>query len=61
MKLNSTTEMLPCSFPHFTDLHPFAPLSQTNGYQQMFEELEHDLCAVTGYDKISFQPNRFAK
>ncbi|KAL0277890.1 UNVERIFIED_CONTAM: hypothetical protein PYX00_005011 [Menopon gallinae] len=61
MKLNSTTEMLPCSFPHFTDIHPFAPLDQTLGYQQLFKELEDDLCAVTGYDKISFQPNSGAQ
>lgn len=61
MKLNSTTEMLPCSFPHFTDIHPFAPLDQTEGYQQLFKELEDDLCAVTGYDKISFQPNSGAQ
>lgn len=58
MKLNGTTEMMPCSFRHFTEIHPFAPQSQTRGYQQMFDELEHDLCAVTGYDRISFQPNR---
>merc|ERR1719461_2674340 len=57
MKLNSTTEMMPCSFPGFTDLHPFAPLEQATGYRQMFEELERDLCEITGYDHISFQPN----
>jgi Glycine cleavage system protein P (pyridoxal-binding), C-terminal domain len=58
MKLNSTTEMMPCSFQHFTDIHPFAPLDQSLGYQQLFEELQQDLCAITGYDRISFQPNR---
>lgn len=58
MKLNSTTEMMPCSFRHFTDIHPFAPLDQSLGYQQLFEELQQDLCAITGYDRISFQPNR---
>lgn len=61
MKLNGTTEMMPCSFRHFTEIHPFAPQSQTRGYQQMFAELEHDLCAVTGYDRISFQPNSGAQ
>lgn len=61
MKLNGTTEMMPCSFRHFTDIHPFAPVSQTKGYQQLFQELEHDLCAVTGYDRISFQPNSGAQ
>lgn len=57
MKLNSTTEMIPCSFRHFTDIHPFAPVQQALGYRQMFDELMHDLCEVTGYDKISLQPN----
>ena len=61
MKLNSTTEMMPCSFPSFTDLHPFAPLEQAVGYRQMFEELERDLCEITGYDHISFQPNSGAQ
>ncbi|CAH1979522.1 unnamed protein product [Acanthoscelides obtectus] len=61
MKLNSTTEMMPCSFKHFTDIHPFAPLEQTLGYHQLFAELEKDLCAITGYDKISFQPNSGAQ
>ncbi|XP_066261027.1 glycine dehydrogenase (decarboxylating), mitochondrial [Euwallacea similis] len=61
MKLNSTTEMMPCSFKHFTDIHPFAPLDQSLGYHQLFAELEKDLCAITGYDKISFQPNSGAQ
>ena len=61
MKLNSTTEMMPCSFPGFTDVHPFAPLEQAVGYRQMFEELERDLCEITGYDHISFQPNSGAQ
>lgn len=59
MKLNSTTEMMPCSFRHFTDIHPFVPIDQTLGYRELFEQLEKDLCEITGYDKISFQPNRF--
>ncbi|XP_063217325.1 glycine dehydrogenase (decarboxylating), mitochondrial isoform X2 [Bacillus rossius redtenbacheri] len=61
MKLNSTTEMMPCSFREFTDLHPFVPLDQALGYHQLFEELQHDLCAITGYDRISFQPNSGAQ
>lgn len=61
MKLNSTTEMIPCSFRHFTDIHPFAPVDQAKGYHQMFNELEKDLCEITGYDKISFQPNSGAQ
>lgn len=58
MKLNSSTEMMPCSFPHFTEIHPFVPQEQALGYRLLFEELEKDLCEITGYDKISFQPNR---
>ncbi|XP_072940362.1 glycine dehydrogenase (decarboxylating), mitochondrial [Epargyreus clarus] len=61
MKLNSTTEMMPCSLKHFTDIHPFAPLDQCQGYHTLFEELARDLCAVTGYDRVSFQPNSGAQ
>ncbi|CAG7817350.1 unnamed protein product, partial [Allacma fusca] len=61
MKLNSTTEMMPCSFRHFTDIHPFVPLEQALGYRDLFEQLERDLCEITGYDKISFQPNSGAQ
>ncbi|KAL4706546.1 hypothetical protein ACJJTC_015744 [Scirpophaga incertulas] len=61
MKLNSTTEMMPCSFKHFTDIHPFAPLEQCQGYHILFEELAKDLCAITGYDRVSFQPNSGAQ
>ncbi|XP_035740345.1 glycine dehydrogenase (decarboxylating), mitochondrial-like [Vespa mandarinia] len=61
MKLNSTTEMMPCSLRGFTDIHPFAPIEQAQGYQQLFSELEKDLCAITGYDNISFQPNSGAQ
>lgn len=61
MKLNSTTEMMPCSFRHFTDIHPFVPLEQALGYRELFEQLERDLCEITGYDKISFQPNSGAQ
>ncbi|XP_026668204.1 glycine dehydrogenase (decarboxylating), mitochondrial isoform X2 [Ceratina calcarata] len=61
MKLNSTTEMMPCSLRGFTDIHPFVPREQTKGYQQLFADLEQDLCAITGYDNISFQPNSGAQ
>lgn len=61
MKLNSTTEMMPCSFREFTDIHPFVPADQSQGYQEMFIELERDLCEITGYDNISFQPNSGAQ
>ncbi|XP_074643600.1 glycine dehydrogenase (decarboxylating), mitochondrial-like [Tubulanus polymorphus] len=61
MKLNSTTEMMPCSWPEFAGIHPFVPLDQAEGYHQLFHELEKDLCEITGYDKISFQPNSGAQ
>jgi glycine dehydrogenase len=57
MKLNATTEMIPVTWRQFSAMHPFAPLDQTQGYQQLAEELEEMLCAVTGFDAISFQPN----
>ncbi|MEM7404201.1 MAG: aminomethyl-transferring glycine dehydrogenase [Pseudomonadota bacterium] len=57
MKLNSTTEMTPVTYRQFSALHPFAPLDQTQGYQQLFEELEEQLCAITGFHAVSLQPN----
>ncbi|XP_019089560.1 PREDICTED: glycine dehydrogenase (decarboxylating) 1, mitochondrial [Camelina sativa] len=57
MKLNATTEMMPVSWPSFTDIHPFAPVEQAQGYQEMFQNLGDLLCTVTGFDSISFQPN----
>jgi len=57
MKLNATTEMVPITWRDFAHMHPFAPLDQAQGYQQLFEELEEMLCAVTGFDAISLQPN----
>ncbi len=57
MKLNATTEMLPLTFRQFGAMHPFAPLDQAQGYQQLFEELEDMLCAITGFEAFSLQPN----
>ncbi len=57
MKLNATTEMIPVTWRQFSAMHPFAPLDQAQGYQQLAEELEEMLCEVTGFDAISFQPN----
>jgi glycine dehydrogenase len=57
MKLNSTAEMIPITWPEFNRLHPFAPLSQTQGYQQLFRDLEKMLIETTGYDAVSLQPN----
>ncbi|HEX9792239.1 MAG TPA: aminomethyl-transferring glycine dehydrogenase [Kiloniellales bacterium] len=57
MKLNATTEMIPVTWRQFSHVHPFAPLDQVQGYQQLFEELEGMLCEVTGFDAVSLQPN----
>ncbi|MGP3792390.1 aminomethyl-transferring glycine dehydrogenase [Pseudomonas sp. B392_1p] len=57
MKLNAASEMLPISWPEFSQLHPFAPSEQSQGYRQLTDELEAMLCAVTGYDAVSLQPN----
>lgn len=57
MKLNATSEMIPVTWPEFSNIHPFAPDSQTIGYREMIAQLEEMLCAVTGYAAISLQPN----
>lgn len=57
MKLNATTELVPVSWPEVNRIHPFAPLSQAKGYLKMIAELESQLCEVTGFDRVSLQPN----
>ncbi len=57
MKLNATSEMIPITWPGFSDIHPFAPAEQAEGYHQLFRELEEMLAACTGYDAVSLQPN----
>ncbi len=57
MKLNSVTEMTALSWPCFSNLHPFAPTNQTQGYLQLIKELEQQLCELTGFHSFSFQPN----
>jgi glycine dehydrogenase len=57
MKLNATTEMIPVTWREFAMMHPFAPLEQAQGYQQLFEELEQMLAEITGFDTVSLQPN----
>jgi glycine dehydrogenase len=57
MKLNATTEMLPVTWPEFAHLHPFAPAEQTQGYQELFRQLESWLAEITGFSAISLQPN----
>ncbi|GGO84519.1 aminomethyl-transferring glycine dehydrogenase [Wenjunlia tyrosinilytica] len=57
MKLNATTEMEPVTWPEFGALHPFVPTEQAEGYLSLIRALEEQLEAVTGYDKVSLQPN----
>jgi glycine dehydrogenase len=61
MKLNATAEMIPVTLPGFSRLHPFAPAEQTQGYQQLFRELEGVLAEITGFTAVSLQPNSGAQ
>ena len=61
MKLNAASEMLPLSSPQWNSLHPFAPLDQVNGYQEVLEKLTHQLNIVTGFAATSLQPNSGAQ
>ncbi|MBI2618988.1 MAG: aminomethyl-transferring glycine dehydrogenase [Ignavibacteriales bacterium] len=61
MKLNAATELLPVSWPEFANVHPFAPLEQTEGYRLIFSELEKALCEITGLAAASLQPNSGAQ
>ncbi len=57
MKLNATAEMLPVTWPEFGRMHPFAPLSQAEGYRELFATMESDLRDITGFAAVSLQPN----
>lgn len=57
MKLNAATEMIPITWPEFSNIHPYVPEGQTLGYKQLFEDLEEWLADITGFDAISLQPN----
>jgi glycine dehydrogenase len=57
MKLNATTEMIPVTWPGFGRLHPFAPREQAQGYAELFEQLERWLAEITGFARVSLQPN----
>ncbi|MEX2284802.1 MAG: aminomethyl-transferring glycine dehydrogenase [Gemmatimonadota bacterium] len=57
MKLNAAAEMLPVSYAGFSRLHPFAPLDQAQGYRRLFDDLEKWLAEITGFDRVSLQPN----
>ena len=57
MKLNATVEMVPITWPEFTELHPFCPDDESVGIRQMIADLERMLVTITGYDAVSLQPN----
>jgi glycine dehydrogenase len=57
MKLNATTEMIPITWRGFNRLHPFAPRTQAQGYATLFRELEEWLAEITGFARVSLQPN----
>ena len=57
MKLNAVSEMIPVSWPEFTDIHPFVPGNQALGYRHIIQEMEQILCKITGFNAMSFMPN----
>ncbi|RDB28902.1 putative glycine dehydrogenase (decarboxylating), mitochondrial [Hypsizygus marmoreus] len=57
MKLNSTSSMIPLTWPQFSAVHPFVPFDQVKGYQTIIKELEDDLCEITGFHSATLQPN----
>ncbi|MFT4926436.1 MAG: glycine dehydrogenase [Phenylobacterium sp.] len=61
MKLNATAEMIPITWPEFSEMHPFVPADQTQGYRTMIDELSGWLVNITGYDNVSMQPNSGAQ
>ena len=61
MKLNAATELIPVSWPEINKIHPFAPVSQTQGYQKLIKDLENKLSAITGFAAVSLQPNSGAQ
>ncbi|MGB1003187.1 MAG: aminomethyl-transferring glycine dehydrogenase [Salibacteraceae bacterium] len=61
MKLNAASEMMPLSHPGFLNIHPFVPVNQAQGYIDLIDELNKDLSEITGFAKMSFQPNSGAQ
>ena len=61
MKLNAAAEMMPVTWPEFSNIHPFAPEDQVSGYREMLDDLCGKLCLATGYDAMSMQPNSGAQ
>jgi len=61
MKLNAASQLMPITWPEFSNIHPFAPVNQAVGYHEMIKELEKDLCEITGFYAMSMQPNSGAQ
>jgi glycine dehydrogenase len=61
MKLNAASEMLPLSYPNWGNIHPFVPLDQAQGYQEVLKNLENQLSVITGFAGTSLQPNSGAQ
>jgi len=61
MKLNAASELLPLTWPEFANIHPFVPLNQAQGYAELIEQLNKDLSEITGFARMSFQPNSGAQ
>ncbi len=61
MKLNAVSELLPITWPEFANIHPFVPVEQAKGYQQIIKELTKDLSNITGFASMSMQPNSGAQ
>ena len=61
MKLNATTEMVPVTWPEFSNVHPFVPTEQVKGYMKIFDDLKSWLSMLTGFDNCSLQPNSGAQ
>jgi len=61
MKLNAASELLPLTWPEFASIHPFVPLNQAQGYAELISTLDKDLSNITGFAKMSFQPNSGAQ
>ncbi len=61
MKLNAASELIPLGWSEWANIHPFVPLNQAEGYQEMLKRLENDLSEITGFDAVSLQPNSGAQ
>lgn len=61
MKLNAAIEMAPVTWPEVGNMHPFAPINQTQGYIDMIHSLNKDLAEITGFAAVSTQPNSGAQ